>query len=87
MKVIVGDDILTFPRYDVSSDIMCYQNKIHDNTFHHFIVENKFHVSKPKEMDDILFTVFLLAKKQLEENLSYSKELVTSNNENMSKMN
>jgi hypothetical protein len=40
---------------------------------------------QPKEMDDLTFRVFLLAKKQLEEKLSYNKEVMVSNNVELSK--
>jgi hypothetical protein len=36
---------------------------------------------QPKEMDDLTFKVFILAKKQLEKKLSYNKEIMLKNNE------
>ena len=34
---------------------------------------------QPKEMDDLTFKVFILAKKQLEKKLSYNKEIMMKN--------
>lgn len=81
VKVIMGYDILNFSQYNVSSEITYYPYKINDNIFHNFIIKNKFHTTQPKEMDDLTFRVFLIAKKQLEEKLSYSKEIMIPNNE------
>jgi hypothetical protein len=83
VKVMMGDDILNFPQYNVSSEIIYYPHKINDNVFHNFIIKNQFHTMQPKEMDDLTFRVFLMAKKQLEEKLSYNKEIMTPNNEDI----
>jgi hypothetical protein len=85
VTVMMGDEILNFPQYNVSSEIIYYPHKINDNTFHNFIIKNQFHTMQPKEMDDLTFRVFLLAKKQLEEKLSYNKEVMVSNNIGLSK--
>ena len=85
VTVMMGDEILNFPQYNVSSEIIYYPHKINDNTFHNFIIKNQFHTIQPKEMDDLTFRVFLLAKKQLEEKLSYNKEVMVSNNIGLSK--
>lgn len=84
VKIVMGDQILNFPQYNVSSEIIYYPHTINDNTFYNFIIKNEFHVMQPKEMDDLTFKTFLLAKKQLEKKLSYSKELMIKNNENIS---
>ncbi len=85
VKVMMGDDILNFPQYNVSSTVTYYPHEIYDNKFHHFIIKNRFHARQPKEMDDLTFRVFLTAKKQLEEKLSYSKEIMTKNDEEIPK--
>jgi len=85
VKVMMGDDILNFSQYNVSSEIIYYPHKINDNTFHNFIIKNQFHTTQPKEMDDLTFKVFILAKKQLEEKLSYNKEIMVSNDNGLSK--
>ena len=85
VKVMMGDDILNFPQYNVSSEIIYYPHKINDNIFHNFIIKNKFHTMQPKEMDDLTFRVFLMAKKQLEEKLSYNKEIMIPNSEDIPK--
>ena len=85
VKVMMGDDILNFPQYNVSSEIIYYPHKINDNTFHNFIIKNQFHTMQPKEMDDLTFRVFLMVKKQLEKNLSYNKEIMIPNNKDIPK--
>jgi hypothetical protein len=85
VKVMMGDDILNFPQYNVSSEIIYYPHKINDNIFHNFIIKNQFHTMQPKEMDDLTFRVFLMAKKQLEEKLSYNKEIMIPNSEDIPK--
>ena len=85
VKVFMGEEILTFPQYNVSSEITYYPHKVYENTFHNFIITNSFHAMQPKEMDDLIFRVFLLAKKQLGENLSYNKEIMVKDGEEISK--
>jgi hypothetical protein len=81
VKVMMGNEIINFPQYNVSSEIIYYPYRIDDNTFHNFIIENKFPTMQPKEMDDLTYRVYIVAKKQLEEKLSYSKEIMIKNNE------
>lgn len=85
VKIMMGNEILNFPQYNVSSEIIYYPHRINDNTFHHFIIKNQFPTMQPKEMDDLTFKVFILAKKQLEEKLSYSKEVMVKNGEEIPK--
>ena len=85
IKMKMGDDIITFPQYNVSSDIIYYPHKIHDNTFYNFIIKNELHAMQPKEIDNLTFRVFLMAKKKLEENLSYSKEIMIKDGDELSK--
>jgi len=85
VRTMMGDEVLIFPQYNVSSNIFYYPHTVGDNTFHHFIIKNGFHVTKPEGMDDLLFRVFIIAKKQLETNLSYSKEIMVKNGEQLSK--
>jgi hypothetical protein len=85
VKVMMGNDILNFPQFNVSSNIIYYPHKINDNVFHNFIIQNKLKTTQPKEMDDLTFRVFIMAKKQLEEKLSYNKEIMVKNNEEIPK--
>ena len=85
VKVMMGNEIINFPQYNVSSEIIYYPHRINDDTFHHFIIENQFPTMQPKEMDDLTFKVFILAKKQLEKKLSYSKEVMVKNGEEIPK--
>lgn len=81
VKVMMNNEILLFPQYNISSEVIYYPHTINDITFHNFIVKNEFHTSQPKDMDDLTFKVFLIAKNLLEKNLSYSKELRLKSNE------
>ena len=85
VKIMMGNEIINFPQYNVSSEIIYYPHRINDDTFHHFIIENQFPTMQPKEMDDLTFKVFILAKKQLEKKLSYSKEIMMENGEEIPK--
>lgn len=85
IKVIMSDDILNFEQYNVVSEIFYSAHIINENTFHNFIIKNTFHVTQPKEMDDLTFRIFLIAKQQLEKKLSYSKEVIVKNNEEIPK--
>jgi hypothetical protein len=85
VKVMMGDEILNFPQYNVSSEIYYSTNKIRENTFHNFTIKNEFHPMQPKEMDDLTFRIFILAIKKLEEKLSYRKELMIKNDEEIPK--
>ena len=85
VKVMMGDDLLTFENYNVSSYITYYSHKVHDNTFHIFSIEHKFHTTQPEEMDKLTYRFFLIARKFLQENLSYYKEIMVPNNQEISK--
>lgn len=85
VKVMMGDEILNFPQYNISSEIIYYPHKINDNTFHNFIIKNQFYTMQPKEMDNITYRVFSIMKRMLEEKLSYSEEIITPNNIGLSK--
>lgn len=85
IKMMMGNDILTFPQYNVSSHVIYYPHQINDNIFHYFIIKNGFHAMQPKEMDDLTFRVFLMAIKQLENKLSYSKEIMVKEGTEISK--
>lgn len=85
VKVMMGDEILNFPQYNISSEIIYYPHKINDNTFHNFIIKNQFYTMQPKEMDNITYRVFSIMKRMLEGKLSYSKEIITPNNIGLSK--
>ncbi len=83
VKLMRGDEILNFDQLNISSEVIYYPHKIDDNTFHHFIIKNKIHPTQPKEMDDLTFRVLLLAFNNLEKKLSYNKELIQPNNQDI----
>jgi hypothetical protein len=85
VTMMMGDEIIKFPQLNISSEIIYYPHKINDNTFHKFIIKNQFHTMQPKEMDDLTFRVFIIAMKGLNETLSYNKEIMVKNNEEIPK--
>jgi hypothetical protein len=85
VTMIMGDKIIKFPQLNISSEIYYYENKVYDNTFHNFGVKNKIHANRPKEMDDLTYRVFIIAMKGLNETLSYNKEIMVKNNEEIPK--
>jgi hypothetical protein len=76
VSTTMGNDIITFPQFNVSSEVIYYPHTIDEHTFHYFIVKNAFHVMQPKNMDDLTFRVLLYAIKSLQDKFSYSKELM-----------
>ena len=85
VKMKMGDDLITFTQLNVSSDIIYYSHKIHENIFHNFIIKNQLHAMQPKELDNLTFRVFLMAVKKLEEDLSYRKEIMIKGGDDLSK--
>lgn len=85
IKFMMGDEILNFPQFNISSDIIYYPHKVSDNIFHNFIIKNEIHPVKPKEMDDLTFRVFLMTIKSIEKNLSYNKEIRINDTSELSK--
>jgi hypothetical protein len=81
VELPMGDDIIIYPQYNVSSNIIYYPHTINDNTFHNFVIKNTFHVMPPEEMDDLTHRVFLMALKKLEDKLSYNKEVILKKDE------
>lgn len=86
VKIYMGDKVYNFEQYNVSSELFYYTQHIHDNIFHNFILKNKFHLTKPDEMDELLFRVFLAALKIQEEKLSYRKEIIVKEDERLNEV-
>lgn len=85
IKMVMGDQILNFEQFNISSNIYYYPQKINDNEFHNFTIKNEFYPTKPKEIDDLTFRIFLIAIKNLEKQLSYSKEIIVKNGQEFPK--
>jgi len=81
IKLMIGDELFNFKNYNISSDFFYYTDKINDNIFHYFILKNDFHITKPNNMDDILFRTFIIGNKILSEKLSLNKEIRLKENE------
>jgi hypothetical protein len=76
IKRVIGEEIYVFPGYTTASEVFYYPHKIRENTFHYFIIKNTFRISKPQNMDDLMYRVFIMVKKGIEENFSYRKEIM-----------
>ena len=72
----MGQDIITFPQFNVSSNITYYPHQVDAYTFHNFIVKNEFHVMQPADMDALTWRVLVVAIRGLQDTMSYSKELM-----------
>lgn len=77
----IDDTMAKFDQYNVSSDITFYKHQIHDNIFYNFIIKNQFHITKPNNIDELMFRVYLAASKMMGEKMSYSKEIMLKENE------
>lgn len=85
VKMMMGDTILTFPQYNILSEIIYYPHRVYENTFHNFIIKNQFFPLQPKEMDDLTYHVFIEALKLMREKLSYSNEIMVKDGEEIPK--
>ena len=85
VKSKIGKEFVTFEQFNVSSEIKYYRQKIGDNTFHNFIIKNRFLPTQPKDVDDLTFRIFIMATNQLEEQYSYYKEVMVKEGETLSK--
>lgn len=83
-KRYFGDNLVTFENYNAVSEFYFYTQHINDNMFYNFVLKNEFYISKPKEIDDLTFTVFIHAVKMMEEKLSYHKDVMVKDTETLS---
>jgi hypothetical protein len=81
VKKMFKNEIYEFPQFNVSSEFIFYKQKIHDNIFYKFILKNDFHIMQPKNIDDLTFKVLVMSIKQISEKLSYQKELIVKEGE------
>lgn len=85
VKKLFQNEIFVFPQFNVSSEFIFDIQKIHDNVFYYFTLKNNFHFSQPSNMDDITFRVLRLAINQIEEKLSFSKEIMVKIGDELNK--
>ena len=76
VKKVFKGDIYTFPQFNVSSEFIFDKQKIDDNIFYNFSLKNDFHMMQPKNVDDLTFKILLMATKQISKQLSYQKEIM-----------
>lgn len=67
VKSKIGDNIYIFPHFNVSSDFNYSSYIIRNNIFYNFNIDNRFYISEPKDMDKLLYQVFLSTIKLKEE--------------------
>lgn len=83
VKKMFNDEIIVFPQFNVSSEFIFYKQKIGDNVFYNFILKNDFHIMQPKNIDDLTFKVLVMATKQITKKLSYQKEIMVKEGEQL----
>lgn len=81
VKKMFKGEIYNFPQFNVSSEFIFYKQKIGDNVFYNFILKNDFHIAQPKNVDDLTFRVLVMATKQISNKLSYQKEIMVKEGE------
>lgn len=74
-RIKMGDDIVTFPQWNISSEITYYPHRVDDYVFHNFIVKNAIHAMPPAAMSDLEQRVLMLSINQMSDRLSFRKEI------------
>lgn len=87
VKSKIGDDIYMFPHFNIVSEFNYSSNRIRNNIFYTFRIENKFYMTQPENMDELLYRTFIIAGKMKEEKeLSKTHELIVPVGEKISKL-
>ena len=68
----IGDEIYTFPHFNIVSEFRYSSNIIRNNVFYNFSIENHTYITQPEEMDELLYRTFLTAG-NLKEKQDFSK--------------
>ncbi len=66
-KSKIGDEIYIFPHFNIVSEFNYSSSIIRNNVFYTFRIDNPFYMAQPKDMDQLLYRVFLSAGKLKEE--------------------
>jgi len=85
VQMMMGDEILNFEQFNVSSNVIYDTHVVNDNTFYSFTIKNELIPTHPEEMDDLTFKVFIMMLKKTEEKLSYHKEVMIQKGEGFPK--
>lgn len=86
-KSKIGDDIYIFPFFNIVSEFNYSSSVIHNNVFYTFRIDNPFYMAQPKDMDELLYRVFLSAGKlKGEKDLSKTYELIIPIGEQIPKL-
>ena len=76
-KIMMGDDLFEFPNVNVVMEFKYSKNQIRENHFFNFNLDTTIIITKPKHMDQLTYTVFLVATKHLNKKLSLNKEIIS----------
>lgn len=76
-KIMMGDDLVEFPNVNVVIEFRYSKNQIRENFFFNFNLNTEIIITKPKDMDQLTYTVFLVATKHLNKKLSLHKEIIS----------
>jgi hypothetical protein len=81
VKLMVGDDIQTFPQFNTSMEFTYMKDVLSTDRYRHmFTVKNDLHVMPPATQDrqeELTFRVFIMALSMTTEKLDYSADIVT----------
>ena len=73
----IGDEIYTFPYFNTYANCTFYGEQIDNERFNFsFSVDFELVAGKPENMDNLLYRVLSMAKKQAFNNISYTKTLI-----------
>jgi len=76
-KMKIGDEIYTFPYFNTFANCTFYGEQIDNERFNFsFSVDFQLVVGKPDNMDNLLYRVLSMAKKQAFDKISYTKTLI-----------
>jgi hypothetical protein len=84
-KIAIKDEVYNFDIFNEVSEFSFSKHKIRDNVFYSFFLKNEFLISQPKGMDDLQFRVLQLMMNKTNEKLSYRKEIILKEGEEISK--
>jgi hypothetical protein len=81
VKLMVGDDIQTFPQFNTSMEFTYMKDVMSTGGYRHmFTVKNDLHIMPPATQDrqeELTFRVLIMAMKMTTEKLGYSSDIFT----------
>ncbi len=77
VKYVFDNETVIIPNTNYFIDFTYIRSKINDNYFFNLNIDFDIIITKPKEMNDLLYRVILIASKQQGEKLSLHKEIIS----------